>query len=134
MRFRRYGRFAFQDTPRRRAAVLRKQAAERAGLPLFAEQIAAEQPAVDVVMADRRARWDARETAERQRRAALWRKGRARMRQYPAAVRARLLDYWNRHRWLPGDPVYFLDMMHMHDTGQLNLDAPGVLTTAAFAE
>lgn len=132
MRFRRYGRFAFQDTPRRRAAVLRKQAAERAALPLFAEQIAAEQPAVDAVMADRHARWDARETAERQRRAALWCKGRARMHQYPAVVRARLLDYWNRHRWLPGDPVYFLDMMHMHDTGQLNLDAPGVLTAESF--
>ena len=51
MRFKRYGRYPFNDTPRKRAAVLRKQRNEREALPLFADQIAGEQPSVDAEVA-----------------------------------------------------------------------------------
>ncbi|WP_317054365.1 hypothetical protein [Roseovarius rhodophyticola] len=44
MRFKRTPTFAFTDTPRKRAALRRKQQRERDALPLFAAQVAEEQP------------------------------------------------------------------------------------------
>ncbi len=133
MRFKRLPRYEFIDSTRRRAAVLRKQAKERESCPLFAEQIAEEQPEVDAVMEARRVAWVEQEARDRQRQADDWRRGRAKMRQYPESIQAALMFYWNNHRWLPGTPVYFLDMMHMYDTGQLDLNAPG-MTTRAFTQ
>ena len=43
MRFHRFGKYEFRDTERKRAAFARKQKAEREALPLFADQVAAEQ-------------------------------------------------------------------------------------------
>lgn len=127
MRFRRHQRSEFQETSRKRAALLRKQKKEREALPLFADQIAAEQPSVETVMGERRERWASQEVKQRQSRAIKWREGRAKLHQYPAAQRRRLLDFWNRHRWFPADPVYLLEMLNMYDGGRLDLDAPGVL-------
>lgn len=53
MRFKRYGRFPFRDTPRKRTVFARKQRAERDALPLFSDQVAVEQIGVDAE-ADRR--------------------------------------------------------------------------------
>lgn len=39
----------------------------------------------------------------------------------PPDARAKLMDYWNGHRWLPGDPSYFLDMIQMFLTGRLDI-------------
>ena len=47
MRFHRFGKYEFRDTERKRAAFARKQKAEREALPLFADQVAAEQIDVD---------------------------------------------------------------------------------------
>ncbi len=51
MRFKRTPSFAFTDTARKRAALRRKQQRKRDALPLFADQIAEEQPTEDEVMA-----------------------------------------------------------------------------------
>ena len=54
MRFRRWPRpTAYRETPRKRAAFLRKQCLEREALPLFADAIAARQHSVDEEMARR---------------------------------------------------------------------------------
>lgn len=121
MRFEKLLRYDFVDSPRRRSAVLRSQKRERDSCPLFADQIAAEQPDVDTVMEARRVAWIEKEIRDRQLCADKWREGRRRMREYPEPVRKQLMDYWNNHRWLPGTYVYFLDMMHMFDNGQLDL-------------
>lgn len=120
MRFRRQGHYEFTDTARKRAAVTRKHAREREALPLFAAQIAAEQPAVDNVMRDRAeafARW---EGCQRVQRATDWRRARRTLSAYPAAERSALLEYWNRCSW-PADPVYLLCMLNMYATGRLEL-------------
>lgn len=126
MRFKRYFKDDYRDTPRKRAAVLRKQRAECEAFPLFADQIAAVQPDVDSVMERRRLAWTIQTRKDRAYRAMKWRQGRERLRQYPVPVRNQLLAYWNSHVWLPGDPSYFLDMMFMYDNGRLNLDVPGL--------
>lgn len=130
MRFKRWPRQPFNDTNRKRSHVLRKYADEQAACPLFADQIAELQPSVDDVMAARRSRWDAQGERERAVRAAKWRDGRMKMRALPAEDQAKLMDYWNSHRWLPGDPSYFLDMIHMWQNDQLNLDAPNLRRAA----
>lgn len=127
MRFKRYARSEFVDTPRKRAAALRRQAKEREALPLFADQIAEEQPAVDDIMSARAESYRIREIRDREHRAAQWRKGRLWLRRYQEPERLQLLRFWNLHRWFPGDPVYLLDMLNMYDTDRLNLEAPGVL-------
>lgn len=119
MRFHRFGHVAFNDTARKRVAFLRKQKAEREALPLFAAQIAEEQISVDQEMAERDICWERSFADRRQRHADDWRKGRARMRQYPEHIRSALMNYWNRRCPLPADPAYFLTMMHMWDTGRL---------------
>ncbi|MEC4718262.1 hypothetical protein RY831_03820 [Noviherbaspirillum sp. CPCC 100848] len=130
MRFTRYYKDDFRDTPRKRAALLRKQRNEREAFPLFADQIAEQQPDVDTVMDDRARKYAEHMANNRAYRAMKWRQGRARMRSYPEVVRAKLMDYWNTHRWLPAEPSYFLDMMHMYDHARLDLNAPGIRRTA----
>ena len=70
MRFRRWPRpTAYRETPRKRAAFLRKQHLEREALPLFADAIAARQHGVDEEMARRHVWWDEREHGQRDARA-----------------------------------------------------------------
>ncbi|MGY6259180.1 hypothetical protein ACXIVK_37785 [Paraburkholderia caledonica] len=120
MRFKRYGRYEFTDTPRKRAAFARKQRLEREALPLFADQIAAEQIGADEEMEGRRAQWDRQTASDRLRRATQWRRARGRLRGYLAPVRSALHAYWQQCRW-PADPEYLLTMLHMYDTGRLSL-------------
>lgn len=128
MRFKRYIRTDYEITDRKRLAAARKQERERDALPLFAQEIAAEQPAIDDVMARRVETWARTQKDQRARRAAQWRRARRRLDAYPAATRALLLRTWNQHRWMPGDPAYLLDMLHSFDTGSLTLDEKGALT------
>lgn len=118
MRFKRYGRHSFQDTPRKRAALTRKQRAERDALPLFAEQVAADQLDADTVMDERARRWAETEMRWRAQRAADWRRARAKLSSYPEPERRALHDYWQRCGW-PADPNYLISMLHMFDTGRL---------------
>lgn len=125
MRFKRYGRFGFHDTDRKRSAFLRKQKAEREALPLFAGQIAAEQIGIDEEMAARRHQWEHDQERGRQRQADKWREARQRIRTYPEPTRLALLAYWQTCQW-PGDPAYFLSMLHMYDRGRLQIGMTAV--------
>jgi hypothetical protein len=123
MRFKKRERYgAFEDTSRKRAAAGRAQQKQRNALPLFAEQIAADQPSIDQVMAERAAQWEKTEAQQRASRAAAWREARRRLAGFNDATRAVVLAYWNGHRWLPGDPSYLLDAMHSFERGRLVLD------------
>ena len=105
MRFQRCGRCSYEATSRKSAAIRRRQAQERAALPLFASQIAAEQPSVEQVHERRRQAWAEQQDETRARRAAQWRRGRAELASLERDTREQLRDYWNRHRWLPGTPL-----------------------------
>lgn len=111
----------FRDTPRKRQALARRQARERDALPLFADQIAADQPDADTVMAERAAVFARVEQQWRASFARDWRRGRAWLRSLPAEDQAKLLRHWNS-RIYPGDPTYFLGMLHSYTTGALDLD------------
>jgi hypothetical protein len=120
MRFKRQERYEFRDTGRKRAAFARKQRKEREALPLFADQIAAEQITVDEEMEQRQQQWARQTVTERARRAEDWRRGRKRVREYPEPVRRALLAYWQECKW-PADPSYFLSMLHMYDNNRLSI-------------
>lgn len=123
MRFHRFGKYEFRDTERKRAAFARKQKAEREALPLFADQVAAEQIDVDAEMTARRLQWERHQAIDRKRRADKWREARRRLNDYQEPVRGALLAYWQGCKW-PADPSYFLSMLHMYDTGRLSLNIP----------
>lgn len=118
MRFQKSPRYEFTDTPRKRAALARKQRKERDALPLFAEQIADEQLPADEIMAKRAEQSARLQASDRQRQANHWRRARQRLAAYPDAVRAALLAYWRRCGW-PGTATYLLSMLHMYDRGRL---------------
>lgn len=119
MRFIRRPRCEYSVTDRKRAAARRFQQRQRDSLPLLAPLVAESQPSIDDLMTARIAAWIVLEQRYRDHRAELWRRGRHALDQHDPATRRALLDYWNGHRWLPGDPVYLLDMLHMFDTGRL---------------
>lgn len=133
MRFKRLDRYEFTDTPRKRAALHRKQRLEREALPLFADQIASEQASPDDIMAARAERAVRDEVERRQRRAADWRRARRGLNAYSGAERSALLAYWQRCQW-PGDPMYLLSMLHMHANDRLDATKAFRSTTAAAAE
>lgn len=121
-------RHTYVPTSRKSAAILRRQAQDRDALPLFAEMIAAEQPSVDQVYARRAAAWEASEREGRATRARDWRRACRALREIePIAMRERLRDFWNRHRWFPATPSYLLSILHMWRNQRLDLDAPGML-------
>ena len=119
MRFTTRPRCEYTVTDRKRAAVLRLQRRQRDSLPLLAPLFAETQPGIDEVMTTRVANWITSEQANRDRRARSWRRARQALDQHAPATRQALLAYWNGHRWLPGDPVYLLDMLHGFRTGRL---------------
>lgn len=121
MRFKRLIDHPFEDTRRKRLALARSQRLQRERYPLFADMIAEHQPDADTVMAKRAADWMEWTKRDRARRAADWRRARRKLASYGDNVRARLLNYWNKCRW-PADPDYLLSMMHMFDTGRLDID------------
>jgi len=121
MRFKPYARTPYVVTPRKRAAVLVSQRRQRERLPLLAPLIAEAQPSVEAVIDERSARFARTEQDWRIKRAADWRRARARPAALPANTRPLVLAYWNRHRWFPGDPVYLLDLLHGLEVGRETL-------------
>ena len=109
-------------TDRKRAAAVRLQRRQRDKLPLLAPLIAETQPGIDEVMTTRVAHWADWEQRDRNRRAADWRKARAALDRQEPAMRRALLNYWNGHRWLPGDPMYLLDLLHGFGGGRLVIE------------
>ena len=122
MRFTRRPRCEYIVTDRKRAAAARSQRRQRDALPLLAPLIAEAQPGIDEVMATRVVQWIAWEQRDQDRRAADWRKARAALDRHAPATRRTLLDYWNGHRWLPGDPMYLLDLLHGFSKGRLLIE------------
>jgi len=124
MRFGRTDTFVeFQDTRRKRLALARKHRLERERLPLFAKQIAEQQPDADTVMAERAERWVRWQQERRDTRAANWRRARAKLFTYGDNIRAVLRRLWNEAPY-PAAPEYLADMLHRYDTGRLDPDNP----------
>lgn len=120
MRFKRFERYEFQDTERKRKAYARKQQRERERYPLFPEMVASEQIDVDAEMEGRRRRWEMQEVTDRARRAKGWRQARAKLAAYPDQERQELRAYWERCGW-PADPSYLASMLKMYDDKRLEL-------------
>ena len=120
MRFTRYPRHPFSDTPRKRAALKRKQAQERDALPLLAELVAETQPHEDEVMRERADRWAQSEARSRLWRAARWRKARSEIAAMEPARAAAVRAAWNRAPY-PADPTYLLDFLHGLRVGRFTL-------------
>jgi hypothetical protein len=107
MRFKRAPRVeGYQETSRKRAAVLVSQRRQREKLPLFADLIAETQPSVEDVIAHRHAVWPVAEQKRRDELAGKWREARAAVFAMPDEARKPFLAWWNAHRWFPGDPGY----------------------------
>jgi len=124
MRFRRWPHpTAYRETPRKRAAFLRKQRREREALPLFADAIAAGQHDVDEEMARRHVWWIDREHEQRRQRAARWREARARLFALPAPLRRKVRALWRACPY-PADPASFADFLHQIAIGRLDPDRP----------
>jgi hypothetical protein len=124
MRFRRWPRpTAYRETPRKRAAFLRKQRLEREALPLFADYIARRQHDVEVEMARRAVWWDEREHDQRQQRASRWREARARLFVLPDALRRQVRVVWRTCPY-PADPASFADFLHQIAVGRLDVNRP----------
>lgn len=118
MRFKPYGRTAFEDTPRKRAALARKQQNERRALPLFAAEIGEQQPEADQVMAERAARWKRNEQRMRDFHASCWRDARQRFYAMPAPQRQAFRRWWNTHA-CPATCIYFAEFLRMYQDGRL---------------
>lgn len=124
MRFKPSPRFEFKDTPRKRSALRRKQRKEREALPLFADQIAEQQPSEDEVMQSRAQLSDQIERRDRTKRAADWRQARAEIDAMPESLRKRLKTAWDCAPY-PADPSRLLGFIRGVKTGQVNLNALG---------
>lgn len=123
MRFKPWPRHAFNDTPRKRAALRRKQRLEREALPLFADQIAEAQPSEDDVMQERARRWSEQEIRDRAARAQNWREARRHIDAMPAEERRSIRLAWNCAPY-PADPSYLLSFLHSHSLGRMDLERP----------
>jgi len=132
LRFTRRPRCEYTVTGRKRAATVRLQRRQRDRLPLLTPLIAEAQPSIDAVMTARVAHWIERTQRDRDHRASLWRQARFELDRHEPATRRVLLEYWNGHRWLPGDPVYLLDLLHGFGKGRYVIDhgtlRPAVVT------
>lgn len=123
MRFKKTPSFQFTDTPRKRAALRRKQCREREALPLFAAQIAEEQPGEDEVMAGRAVLSAAQEARWRDNRAAQWRKARRMIDVLPDQDRRAMRRVWDCAPY-PADPSRLLGVLHSYSLGSLDLKRP----------
>lgn len=124
MRFRRWPRVsAYEDTPRKRAALARAQQTQRDKFPLIAPLIAERQPSADAEMARRAAWWPEVQQRDRDRLAHHWRRARIRLAGYGDNLRPLLIQLW-RDCPYPADPVYLLDVLHSIDTGQIDPERP----------
>ncbi len=119
MRFQRYGRFTFEWTDRKAAAAVRRLQRERDAYPLFSDQIAQEQPSLDVIKARRIEGAAAAEQRMRNLQARQWRSLRADLFTLPARQRAELVRFWNTASYFPGRPVDFGYVLRRYRSGGL---------------
>jgi hypothetical protein len=122
MRFKPYARHPYEVRARKRSGVLLSQRRQRDRHPLLAPLIAETQKPIDDVIEDRIARFARQEQEWRNRRAADWRRARARLAALPDNVRPVVLAFWNGHRWYPGDPAYLLDLLHGLEVGRESIE------------
>jgi hypothetical protein len=124
MRFLRWPKPTFyEDTPRKRAAYLRKQHRECESLPLFSAIVQSEQHDADTEMARRAERWAQNERNIRAARAARWRDVRARLFALDRARRLVIRALW-RDCPYPADPSYLGDLMHQIAIGRIDPQRP----------
>lgn len=123
MRFKRLHSHPYEITSRKRAGVELSQRRKREKLPLLAEIIRQQQPDVDAVLDERAEKWIKNNQESRDSRAASWRKARQKIENYDPQTRAAVLNFWNNHRWFPGDPVQLLCILHMLETGRFIVKA-----------
>lgn len=123
MRHKPWPRHAFTDTPRKRAALRRKQLKEREALPLLAEQIAEEQPSEDQVMLQRAKAWSEQEVRDRRKRAEKWREARRLIDALPDDQRCAVRRAWDCAPY-PADPSYLLSVLHSYSLGRIDLKRP----------
>lgn len=110
MRFQKTPHHPFTDTSRKRAHVLRRQKAKQEALPLFAEQVAAEQPDVDEVMTERAHRWAKAEALHRQFIARSWREVRRKFYSLDEPTRRGVFTAWQAWRG-PTMPTYLAHLI-----------------------
>ncbi|SMC80134.1 hypothetical protein SAMN06297251_108162 [Fulvimarina manganoxydans] len=124
MRFKRWPRVeAYVDTSRKRAAFHRSQKAKRNKFPLLAPLIAEEQHDVDTEMARRADWWPKAQQEGRDRRAANWRRARARLFAHGDNMRGLLRQLWRECPY-PADPACLLDLFHQIDVGRVDPERP----------
>ena len=123
MRFKKTPTFAFTDTPRKRAALRRKQQRERDALPLFADQNAEEQTSEDEEMARRAILSDTQEARWRSDRAAELRKARRMIDSLPDEDRRAIRRVWDCAPY-PADPSRLLGVLHSYSLGKIDLKRP----------
>lgn len=111
------------DTPRKRAALRRKQQRERDALPLFADQIAEEQPTEDEEMSRRAVLSDTQESRWRSDRAAEWRKARRMIDSLPANEGRAIRRVWDCAPY-PADPSRLLGVLNSYSLGKMDLKRP----------
>ncbi len=121
MRFIKSTRHPFTDTSRKRAALARKQKAEREALPLFADEIAAGQKSPDDVMQARAESWARSEARTRKWRADRWKQARREIDAMPPRMRRKVRAGWNGAPY-PAVPVYLLDFLHELRVGRYSVD------------
>jgi hypothetical protein len=124
MRFRRWPRpTSYEDTPRKRAAYLRKQHRECESMPLFASIVQSQQHDIETEMARRAERRDQDERNIRTARAARWRDVRARLFALDPARRQIVRNLW-RDSPYPADPSYLGDLLHQIAIDRIDPDRP----------
>lgn len=124
MRFHKWPRpTAYEATSRKRAAFVHKQRRERQALPLFSDMIARGQRSVEEEMDHRAEWWPRRQQRLRDERAAVWKRARARLFEFPADRRRAIRRAW-RDCPYPADPYSFADLLHQIRVGKVDPDRP----------
>ncbi|MBV7300228.1 hypothetical protein [Enterovibrio paralichthyis] len=112
MKFNRYIPFNFKWTSRKAAAAERKLAKERECMPLFAAEIAENQPSLDAIRSQRESYFCQREIDDRLQRAKEWRHARSLLFALPYSHRAVIRFWWNSHAFLNHEPHYLANMVN----------------------
>lgn len=98
-------------TPRRLAAAKRALKCQADALPLFTEQIRAEQPTPEERIRNFDDNYAERAQGWRDHDAERWRKARAQLRALPKKEQEVVLGFWNKSS-MPADASYFATVMH----------------------
>jgi hypothetical protein len=124
MRFRKWPRVtAYEDTPRKRAALVRSQRLEREKLPLLTELIGEQQSSAGEEMARRASLYQRSQQSDRDWRARKWREARSRLHGYEPKLRRILVALWRESPY-PADPIYLLEFLSSIEKGRIDPRRP----------